>query len=83
MKCPLKRISHLDHIALYTLSEKKKNLFTWTYGGMQFPKLSVPEHRGHNTELPGMNLCPHPVALKKPNNSYQKNMFIFKKSEDI
>jgi hypothetical protein len=56
--------SRLDSFS-YSLPKNKNICFTWTYGGMQFPKLSVPEHRVHNKESPRMNLCPHPVALKK------------------
>lgn len=41
---------------------KNRNAITWTYGGMQSPGLFVPEHRVHNKESPGRNLCPHPVA---------------------
>ena len=65
---PLKTISDFSDFgyrASQSVSENSNAFLTWTYGGMQSPKLSVPEHRVHNKESPEMNLCPHPVALNE------------------
>lgn len=69
---PLKTISDFGYRASQSVFENSNAFLTWTYGGMQFPKLSVPEHRVHNKESPEMNLCPHPVALNKQTNKSKK-----------
>ena len=72
---PLKTISDFSDFgyrASQSVSENSNAFLTWTYGGMQSPKLSVPEHRVHNKESPEMNLCPHPVALNKKKKKRKK-----------
>ena len=74
---PLKTISDFSDFgyrASQSVSENSNAFLTWTYGGMQSPKLSVPEHRVHNKESPEMNLCPHPVALNgKKKKKWKEN----------